>query len=245
MIDIHCHILPETDDGAKSWDIAQEMCRMAAADGIRQVVATPHANDTYAYDRARHASTLTELQKRAGNGVGLAFSLGCDFHLSYDNIQDALAHRERYVIDGTRYLLVEFSDFAIPPFVQEALMRMLATGLVPVITHPERNSILQRHPEEVLRLADAGCVVQLTANSLTGRWGETARKMSHWLLERDAVHVLASDAHDLKSRPPVLSAGREAVAKLCGQDVAQALVEGNPDAIVANAELPYFPAPVR
>ena len=90
MVDIHCHILPQVDDGAKSWEIATEMCRMAVADGITHIVATPHANEQYAYHREEHAARLLELQKAAGEWPVL--SLGCDFHFSFDNVQGALTH---------------------------------------------------------------------------------------------------------------------------------------------------------
>ena len=89
MIDIHCHILPGVDDGAKSWDMAAEMCRLAAADGITDLVATPHANEEYAYDRPRLREMLQRLQSLAGGSPRMR--LGCDFHLSYENIQAALA----------------------------------------------------------------------------------------------------------------------------------------------------------
>ena len=108
MVDIHSHILPEVDDGPKSWDVSIAMCQAAAADGITHMVATPHANDRYQYDRERLQGVLERLQKEAGDAPKL--SLGCDFHLSYENIQDALAHPKRYVIGNTRYLLVEFSN---------------------------------------------------------------------------------------------------------------------------------------
>src|ERR1700683_4744778 len=103
MVDIHCHILPEVDDGARSWDIAVEMCRMAAADGITHMVATPHANDKYAYDRDQHEATARELMARTG-GVP-EISLGCDFHFSYENVQEALVNSSPYTIGTTRYML--------------------------------------------------------------------------------------------------------------------------------------------
>ena len=241
MVDIHSHILPEVDDGAKSWDVAVQMCRMAAQDGITDLVATPHANDQFSYDRQQHQATVARLQGMVGQTPFL--HLGCDFHFSYDNIQDALAHSDRYVIGQTMYLLVEFSDFALPPSLSDTLYRLQSERLTPIVTHPERNPLLQRKPDQVLRLVEMGCVIQVTAASLTGRFGEPARRLSCWLLEHEAVHVLASDAHDLKSRPPILSAGRDSAADLCGQQVAQALVEHNPRAIVANQPLPYFPHP--
>ncbi|HEV8525348.1 MAG TPA: CpsB/CapC family capsule biosynthesis tyrosine phosphatase [Terriglobales bacterium] len=241
MIDIHCHLLPEVDDGAKSWAIAQEMCRIAANDGITHIVATPHANDTYVYDPDLNQATLARLRELAGNT--LQFSLGCDFHFSYDNLQQAQKEPGRYAIAGSPYLLTEFSDFGLSPQVSAAISRLRSTGVIPIVTHPERNLLMQRNPEQVLGLIDGGCAVQVTASALTGQWGETARRTAHWLLERDAVHVLASDAHDDRHRPPLLSPAREAVAKLCGPDVARALVQENPAAIIAGQPLPYWPAP--
>jgi protein-tyrosine phosphatase len=241
MIDIHCHILPETDDGASSWETAIEMCRMAAQDGIRHIVATPHANDEYTYDRERHLDTLKQLRDQAG--VDLEFSLGCDFHFSFDNIQDALARHDRYVIGNTSYLLIELAEFSIPPSMTTLLGRLMTAGLRPILTHPERNQILQKRPEPVLEWAREGCIVQVTANSLTGRWGDRALKAAHFLMKHDAVHVLATDAHNTRSRPPVLSTGRDAATKLLGKEIAQALVVDNPAAIVSNNELPYFPEP--
>ena len=241
MVDIHCHILPETDDGPPDWEAAAEMLRIAAADGIEHIVATPHADEQYSFDRARSAAALERLQEMAGKSLQL--TLGCDFHFSYDNVQDALAHPGRYTIGETPYLLMEFSDFALSPVLLEVIGRLRQAGLLPVITHPERNLLLQRSPGEVLRLVECGCPVQVTASALTGQWGEGARQTALWLLEHDAVHALASDAHSPRHRPPLLSAARAAAAQHVGGDVARALVLDNPRAIVAGQSLPYFPKP--
>ncbi len=242
MVDIHCHILPAVDDGSDCWETSVEMCRMAASDGITHTVATPHANERYSYDREQHRARLEQLQQAAGPLPAL--SLGCDFHFSYDNVQAALARPGDFAIASSGYLLVELSDFALPPFLSHVLARLERAGLQAVVTHPERNVLLQREPEQILKLAQQGCIIQVTASALTGHWGGKTQRLARWLLEREAVHVLASDAHDLRHRPPVLSAGREAAAAICGQDVADALVEGNPQAIVSNQPLPYFPEPV-
>jgi protein-tyrosine phosphatase len=235
MIDIHCHFLPELDDGSKSWDITLEMCRLAVADGITHMVATPHANDKYAYDRDAVRQKIAELDTRLEQK--LAFSIGCDLHLSYDNIEDAIAHPARYTIAGKQYLLVELSDYAIPPQIGDTFFRLQTAGVVPIITHPERNAILQRQPERVLDWVQGGCLIQVTASSLTGFWGEHARAVALWLLKEDAVHVLATDAHDTKHRPPVLSQARDFVAKRFGADLARALVEDNPAQIVAGGQV--------
>jgi protein-tyrosine phosphatase len=239
MVDIHCHMLPGVDDGAKSWEITEQMIAVAVNDGIKHVVCTPHANDKYAYDRAALMLRMDELRARAAGRI--EFSLGCDFHFSFENIQAALANPDDYVIERTDYLLVEFSDYSLPPSTADALRRFAGMGITPIITHPERNLLIQRSPEQVLRFIDAGCIVQVTANSLTGHWGDAARRMCKWLLERDAVHVVASDAHDPRFRPPVLSAARTIVADQCDEELADALFSKNPRAVVQNQPLPYLP----
>ena len=190
MVDIHCHILPGVDDGSESWEMTAEMCRVAAQDGITHIVATPHSNDQFDYDRDLYAGMLGQLSD-AGDGK-LTFSLGCDFHFSYDNIRDALAHPRRYTIGDSQYLLVEFSDYGLPPSVKQDLFSLSSSGMVPVITHPERNQILLRRPELVLAMVEQGCLVQVTANAVTGFWGQQSKRMVEWLLKRDAVHVMAS-----------------------------------------------------
>ena len=242
MIDIHCHILPEVDDGPKSWDASEGMCRIAAADGIDHIVATPHANERYHYDREYLAGLLEHLRQRIGPAPRL--SLGCDFHLSYDNLQDVLARPAWYAIEGSRYLLVELSNYSIPAQLNECFTKLGDVGITPVLTHPERNPILQETPERILPWVEQGCVVQVTGSALTGGWGERTQKIAKWLIERDAVHVLASDAHDDKRRVPVLSPARDAAAEICGPEIAKALVDYNPRAIVTGQPLPYFPNPV-
>lgn len=243
MVDVHCHILPQVDDGAKSWEVSLEMCRMAAQDGITHIVATPHANNEFSYNREAHEKLLNELRERTPGP--LEFSLGCDFHFSYENVEDARAHPDRYAISGTKYMLIELSDYSIPPSISSNMSQLNAAGLTPILTHPERNALLQHRPEVVLDWADAGCVIQVTASSVTGFWGRVARKAAHWLIEHDAVHVIATDAHDTKHRPPLLSEARDVVADWADQDVAKALFEENPQAIVTGQSLPFFPQPIR
>jgi protein-tyrosine phosphatase len=232
VIDIHSHILPEVDDGPKSWETAEAMCRMAAQDGIDHMVATPHANDRYYYDRAYLSSLLEQLQQRVGPTPQL--SLGCDFHLSYENTQAALKTPERWCIANTRYLLVEFNNFSIPQPLDDWLAQMCALDVIPILTHPERNPILQKSPERILQWVSAGCAVQVTASALTGAWGERPEQIARQLLKKRAVHFLATDAHDTVRRPPILSEGRKLVEKDFGSDYARALVEQNPAAVLNN-----------
>ena len=219
-----------------------EMCRAAAEDGIEHIVATPHANERFQYNRQHLSSHLEYLRVLVGKTPRL--TLGCDFHLSYDNLQEVLVSPERFTIEDSHYLLVELSNYSIPSQISECFTRMADVGITPVITHPERNPILQESKDRILQWVDQGCAIQMTASAVTGGWGQRVVRVAEWLLERDAVHVLATDAHDTKHRPPSLSAAREKVAKLCGPDVAKALVDDNPRAVINDKPLPYFPNPV-
>jgi len=217
------------------------MCRTAAADGITHMVATPHANDRYHYDREYLQGLITRLRELVGDT--LKITLGCDFHLSYENLQDAFAHPARYVIGNTHYLLVEFSNYSVPQNTSDSFLKLGDRGITPVITHPERNPILRESLQRVVEWAEQGCIIQMTGSALTGFWGERTRRAAEWLLEHQAVHVLATDAHDLEKRVPILSTSRDAAAQIVGFEVAEALVEANPSAIVNDQPLPYFPRP--
>ena len=260
VIDIHCHLLPEVDDGPKSWDAAVEMCRMAAADGITHSVATPHANDRYVYDRAYLSGLLDQLREKlrekfreevrekltheSGFAAPLQLTLGCDFHLSFENLERVLEQPHTYTIGETNYLLIELSNFSVPTRLEECLFRLGDRGLIPILTHPERNPILQQTPQRILEWAEQGCLIQVTASALTGLWGERPELVARWLLERSAVHILASDAHDTRRRVPNLSDARNVAERFVGPEYAEALVEGNPGAIIKGIPIPYCPRPV-
>ena len=230
MIDIHCHLLPAVDDGSQSWETTLEMCRLAELDGVTHIVATPHANYEYRYDRVEHLDRLEELRTRAPK---LTFSLGCDFHLSYENIEDAMDHPERYTIGDSRYLLVELSEYSAFNATQ-TIHQLHTAGLMPILTHPERNPVILGNPDLLNKFADVGCLFQITANSLTGFWGKTKQKFCEQMLKKKMVHFIASDAHGTRNRPPMLSFARDAAAKIIGATAAEKLVNGNPQAVLCD-----------
>lgn len=236
MVDIHSHILPMVDDGARSWEMAIEMVKMAELDGVTHMVATPHANYEYEYNRESHTALLAELQSKVGNGIELI--LGCDFHLSLDNVEDALKNPGRFTIGSTRYLLIELSDLVVPSQIPNLLSTLMAKQMIPILTHPERNPVLQRQPEHVEDWAEMGMLVQVTASAVSGKWGKGVQKLAHWYAEKGLVHVLASDAHSPSHRRPGLSEARKVFGKSFGESYATAVVETNPMAIVHNQPLP-------
>ncbi|MFQ5724260.1 MAG: tyrosine-protein phosphatase [Terriglobia bacterium] len=242
MIDIHSHFLPSLDDGAKSVEEAVAMIEMAAGDGTTHLVGTPHCNDRFAFSPERNRALLGELQKRVGNGVVLLS--GCDFHLSYQNLERVLTEKATYTLNQGTYLLTEFANYGIAPQTLNIFHRLRLNELVPIITHPERNRLLLR--EKLLRrLVEMGCPVQITAGSLTGRFGAEAQQAAERLLTERLVHFVASDAHDTRGRPPRLSRARARVAEKYGEEVARALFVENPRAALDSRPLPYFPEPAQ
>jgi len=191
MVDIHCHILPGLDDGAQEESVAREMAQMAAADGITHIVATPHVNYRFSFDPEVNRQKRDALQRAIGESPKLL--LGCDFHLSYENIEALRRQPERYTINGLRYLLVEFADTSIPPNMDDVFFDMISRKVAPIITHPERNSILSERPEQMLSWLQAGCLMQVTAGSLLGRFGKRARQAAERLLQHRMVHCIATD----------------------------------------------------
>jgi len=242
MIDIHHHLLFGLDDGPRDLETSCAMVDMAVANGITHIVCTPHANDRWAFTPEINREKLTEIEAHAAGRI--LFGLGCDFHLTYDNIQDQLNNPAKYAINGLRYLLVEFPDYGIQPSIAETLYEFVATGVTPIITHPERNATLQAKPEMIGEWIRVGCVVQVTAGSLLGRFGQRAESMSLQLLKRHWVHFLASDSHNTSSRPPNLGDGHKALVKEYGVETADRLCIHNPHAAFYGEVFPPQPEPL-
>ena len=232
MVDIHSHVLFGLDDGARTMEDSLAMVRMAAGHGTTDLVATPHANPTYRFDPALITERLSQLEAAAAGAGGDALHLhtGCDFHLSYDNIQDALAHPRKYTIAHHTYLLVEFSDLLIFQNTAEIFGRLLASGMIPVITHPERNALLRQRLDKIAEWVAAGVRVQVTGQSLTGGFGKRAQAFARELLGRGLVHVIASDGHDVEHRPPVMDQAYRWLEQEYGPALARMLCVSNPKA---------------
>ncbi len=245
MIDIHHHLLPGIDDGSKDLANSVAMVQMAVEDGITHIVATPHANHTFSYSRERNEELLQAVREAlpADTASRVSLGLGCDFHLNFENIEDAHANPRRYTINGTEYLLIELPDFNIPNNLEDALYRMRVDGLTPILTHPERNASLQRRPELLQTWMESGLLVQVTAGSVTGSFGKKAEAVAWRLLRAGSVHFLATDAHDVVRRPPQMTPARQLVAKKLGEETATLLCTTNPLAVFDGRAMPEQFAP--
>ena len=239
MIDIHCHILPGLDDGPDAREMSLEMAEMAIADGITHVIGTPHASPDHAFIPELVKQRRDELQAAVEGRLILA--TGCDFHLSFENLRDIDHNASRFTLNQKNYLLVEFADFSIPPSMDQALHGLHLAGLRPIVTHPERNPLIRAKPERLYRWLRQGCYVQITAQSLSGRFGKAAQEVAQELMRMRAVHFIASDAHNVTSRPLRLKETFELVGKSYGEDVAQAVMIDNPRAVFEGRSLPWVP----
>lgn len=218
------------DDGARTREDSLAMLRMAAEHGTTDVVGTPHANTDYLFDPARIEREIEDLSA-ALDGV-IRLHRGCDFHLSYENIQAALTNPTKYTINHSIYLLVEFSDLIIFRNTAEIFARLLDAGMVPIITHPERNSLLRKRLKEIEGWVHAGALLQLTAQSVTGDFGRPAREFCEVLLDHGLAHFVASDGHDCERRPARMDHARAWLTERRGATVAESLCVTNPRAVL-------------
>lgn len=224
------------DDGAADRAMSVAMLRMAAETGTTDIVATPHADPSFPFLPDLVAERLSELADACGGAPRLHF--GCDFHLQYENIRDAIANPARYTINHKSYLLVEFSDLVIFNNSGEILASLMDAGMIPVITHPERNSLLQQRIPLLADWVASGSCLQVTAGSLLGGFGRRAQAAAEELMDKGLVHFVASDAHDCDHRPPRLDHAWAHVSRRWGPRTAQRLMVDNPAAALTGDPLP-------
>ncbi|MEE9165290.1 MAG: CpsB/CapC family capsule biosynthesis tyrosine phosphatase, partial [Nitrospinota bacterium] len=205
FIDIHTHILPEMDDGSKSWEETLQMCRIAVEDGIKTIALTPHIrNGAYWFEEEEISQKAGELKKHVKeHGIALNITTGADVHLDPETL--ALIEKGIYSINpGRKYVLIELPDDHIPQKMEENIFHLLIKGITPILSHPERNYEIQRNPQKLYELVNKGLLAQVTASSITGGFGIEAKKTAEVLIRHRLVHIIASDAHSVNWRPPVL-----------------------------------------
>ena len=241
MFDIHYHMLFGVDDGPKTIESSLELAEGSIAEGVSHVVCTPHSSDAYTFRPAVNQERLAMLNERLGGRIVLG--LGCDFHLTFDNIEDASKNKSKYTINGGRYLLVEFPEFGISRFNSDVLFQFSSSGIIPIITHPERNPELLARLSRMIEWLRSGCLIQITAGSLIGRFGKRAQAMSVDLIKKNWVHVIASDAHSMEWRPPAMAPAYQFLVNKFGEDTAERLCIRNPKAIFFGDRLELNPEP--
>lgn len=235
MIDLHCHLLPGIDDGAPDLATSLAMARLAVADGITTIACTPHIYPgLYENSAAGIRVAIRALQRELDQaGIALRLVEGADIHLTPDLLAGLRADRLP-TLNQTRYLLLEPPHHVAPPRFEDQVFNLLVNGYVPLITHPERLTWIEDNYPIFLRLAKAGAWMQVTAGALTGRFGRRPKYWSQRLIDEGPVHIIATDAHSVHRRPPLMAEAQQAAARQVGEIEAWAMVRDRPRGVIEN-----------
>lgn len=232
MIDLHNHLLPGIDDGAPDLEASLALARIAVQDGITHLVCTPHIHP------GRYDNTLASIQDAKAQfdaalkeqGIPLRVVAAAEVRFGMELMmgvsQGAIPFLGRW--QGKQVLLLEFPHGEIPFGAERLISWLLQRNIVPMIAHPERNKDLMRMPSRLKPFLELGCLLQVTAGSVAGRFGPAAEALARALLEQGVVTVLASDAHNLQHRPPMLSEGMQHAVRIVGDAMAESLVLHTP-----------------
>ena len=238
MIDIHTHILPGVDDGARDLSVSLEMLEQAVNDSITHLICTPHVLSKVNQEWAtRCLDTFDQLQNEVGKrGWQIELFLGGEIYLQA-NLLDYSHHRFFTLDPGGKYILLELPVIEIPQFTEKMIFELKMKGYYVVLAHPERNATIVGHVSRVSTLVERGALMQINAGSLLGRFGSEVEEFSRTLLKNNLVHFVASDAHDPRSRKPVLSKGYAWVEENAGGETANRLFTLNPQALLRGEEI--------
>jgi protein-tyrosine phosphatase len=244
VIDLHAHILPGIDDGPRTMETALEMARLAVADGITTMVATPHLfrrksvefNDLNHPDKIRQA--VTRLNERlAEEQIELTVLPGCEVPLFIDIIKFFDDQKILTINDTERYICLEMPDTVIPPATDNIIFELHSRGITPIITHPERNLVFYEMPDKLRRFVSLGCLAQITARSLIRGFGWGIARFTKRLVREGLIHLMATDAHNVTKRPPVMGDALKKLTKMMGERRARDMVETIPELIIQGKQV--------
>jgi protein-tyrosine phosphatase len=243
LIDLHSHILHGIDDGARTLEDSLEIAQAAISDGTTVIAGTPHVRDDWPTDAGVMENRVTELRAELQQaGVPLDVRAGGEIAIEWLT-RLPVEELRRFGLGGNpRYLLVETPYYGWPLELPDLLFSLLASGITPVLAHPERNAAVQAQPQRLVPLVHSGVLAQVTAASVDGRIGRRAQQCGLLLIERGLAHLLASDAHHASVRAVGMAAAAEAVG---GGPLAEWLTWEVPAAIVDNTRLPPRPESSR
>ncbi len=232
MIDLHCHILPGIDDGAEDLGTALAMARMAVDDGITHAVLTPHLHEGRWDNRAADVAVYCDRFRAQLDNAGIELQVGyaAEVRIGAEILSWVGSGDIPYLgeWEGERVLLLELPHGQIPPGADKLTAWLRSNGIRPLIAHPERNKFVLRDLQAIQPFVEQGCLLQVTAGSVAGQFGEPARQRAGEMLSQGWVTVLASDAHSVEWRPPHLEAGRRAAEALVGEEESWNLVRERP-----------------
>ncbi len=237
MIDIHCHLLPGIDDGVTDLNQSLELARYAVADGITHMVFTPHIQPGVFDNNRETISIAFDLFVLAlkDAGIKLSVAMGAEVRLCPEILPMLMNDDIPLFVDlnGNKTILLELPHSHIPPGTEQLIQWLYRHQIRVLIAHPERNKDIIRNCNKIRRFVDMGCKLQLTAGSLASRFGDSSRYAAEFMMQQGWVTLLATDAHNLRFRPPQLSDAVLAAALIIGEERARTLVYDNPLALVS------------
>jgi protein-tyrosine phosphatase len=235
VIDIHCHILPDIDDGAPHRQASLQMASLAHSEGISRIIATPHKNGKYENTKVEildDVSSLNDLLQE--EKIPLTIHPGQEPRITGELLEDYEKGDILSLNDAGKYVFVELPSGQVPRYAAQLLFDIQLTGLTPIIVHPERNHEIIEHPDILYKFVKDGTLTQVTSSSITGHFGKKIKKFTEDLIEHNLTHFVASDAHNVSSRPFRLKEAYEAVEETYGidyrylfQENAELLLGGN------------------
>lgn len=233
LFDIHCHIIPEVDDGAASLSESIQMLKMEYKEGVRTIIATPHFRlGMFETGPEKVIEKFELLKKEAENEqCGIDLYLGCEFHANMDMIKYLRDGRAR-TMAGSRYVLTEFSGKDDKRYIRDRLYSLISHGCRPVIAHIERYPCLRKDIAFIEELVNIGAYVQVNAGSITGDLGFGVKHFCKKLLREQLVHFVGTDAHDVKYRTPKINAAYSYIAKTMGDEYADIIFLKNPQRMI-------------
>lgn len=218
MIDLHCHILPGVDDGAKTLADSIAMAKEAVRQGITHILCTPHHNQRYTNEKTDVIKSVEALQKEFdARNIPLTLFEGQEVRIKRELIDEIKQDKILFADVTDRYLLAELPTRNIPDYTESLFFELRKMGIIPIIVHPERNLRFQEEPNLLLPYLNMGCLAQLTAPSLVGIYGKQVKKLSEKLIEHNLVQMIASDAHSRKDRDFYMAKAYKTVEKKFGQ----------------------------
>jgi protein-tyrosine phosphatase len=246
LIDLHCHLLPGVDDGSKNLAMSLDMARMACADGITTIVCTPHILPTVYENKGPEIKAAVTLLQQALSLADIPLRLlsGADVHIVPDLVA-GLNDGRILTLAESRYLLLEPPHHVMPRQFDDCIFRLQSAGYVAILTHPERLSWIEPQYVLIRRIVHRGLWIQLTAGSLTGRFGPGPRYWAERMLDEGLCHVMATDAHNTSTRPPHLAKAQAMVEQRLGVAEAANIFRIRPRGVLDNvspAKLPPLPA---
>lgn len=229
FIDIHSHILPKADDGSENMDETMEMLRIAQKEGITHIVATPHYKSKhYLTLPDKLHSLLNEVQQNAKQlGINIMLYGGTEIFY-HSELSEKLESGKLCTMNGTEFVLIEFSPFEEYIYIRNAAEELLGMGYRPILAHAERYACMREKADYIRELKAMGCKIQVNAGSITGQDGRKTAKLARRFLKEEIVDYLGTDAHGAEGhRKPAMKKCASYLYKKCETAYAEALLHEN------------------